>query len=58
LEEFKFDWDEHDVVGVFVCVSDDKFEIAERRPECDEFTLEHVNGSDALESVLKRLNFR
>jgi len=39
-------------------MSDDEFEIAEWRPECDEFTLKHVEGSDTLESVFKRLNFR
>ena len=57
LKEFQLDRYEHDVVGVFVGMGDDQFEVAERGLEGDQFTLKHVDGADALKSVFEGVNF-
>ncbi len=46
------------MVGVFVGVVNDKFKVAEWRLECDQFALEHVDGTDTLKSIFEGLNFR
>jgi hypothetical protein len=57
LKKFQLDRYEHDVVGVFVGMGDDQFEVAERGLEGDQFTLKHVDGANALKSVFEGVNF-
>ena len=45
------------MIGVFVGMGDDQFEVAERGLEGDQFTLKHVDGADALKSVFEGVNF-
>ena len=57
MEKLQLDWDEHDVMRIFVCVGDDLFEIRQERLLSDEFALENIEDANAAERVVKGVDF-